>query len=1543
MKKTFVIYLSFMAIFLFGVVNFVSAQTVTDTIPPTVPLNLNVVADVASPYGLSSSVRLAWLSSTDNQSLRGYKIYKNGVLLTETTLAYYTYEGPNNETYFNSFTVSAYDASGNESARSVPASAYNQQFTGPRVVIEYPRDGFILYGSSTLLGSAYMGTRSVGIKVQFRIDGVNVGTEMNGGGLSSTLGWNSATVPNGFHVFTIAARDADGNTSNKSVVFRVENPSGLTSSLGVPTVPTNIISSATTLSWLPSKDDVAVTGYKVYKNGVYMTSTTSTTNVSGSSYGMPPAGFNTYTISAYDAAGNQSGMSAPSTETPQTANQRIAIYRPYAGHTISGNPVAAGTFDLIVQPLEQGTMQLRIDGVNYEAEVPVALSQAIVKTIDTRNLSNGLHIITAAFKGTNTADNDSVAIFVNNPAPTPASAFTFPTLKVGNNLLALPLEPADPKIDAILAPIAGKYSKVSAFNSSGSSSYYDPVATYHGTLLDLHAGQGFTITMTQEATLTVAGSYPVSTFPALSNNLTDLSTPGRLWSFVGPTTPHPIDVRQALGNTKIGMLYTYGSPAVSGPAGSNNTIMFPDDFTSFEPGRGYWLTTEPMDFGLPYPVSGYMLPAGWNFLSFTLEPADPNIDALFASIAGKYDRITSTDPITGEAVFYSPSTPTLNTLRQLHAGQGFMIKMNTSVPTFKYKGYTADTIFPFSSLRSGAWNEVGPTSVRTRSVSEIMSNYPFSSIYTYKAPFTDATGETDKLYYPTDFTTFSGGKGYWINLNSDAAPAPTPIQLTGWTWCSYEGGLCNITGTKEVQFGVNGQYKTKIVTGTVDCTWSVFGDPAPGSAKQCWYRDVPGTSPAACTNLNFVSGSVRPDSVVALNTAVASGSDYSVACDYGAAGVDSINPVVGSGSCTYSAFVGTTAYFNCRAGSVAGTFSNYCTVTPGTNSNNCARRDAINNITTTPLDAITYGCGSASGQTYATAPTANLCLLGVASTVTKSVNSTWTWTCPGANGPSSYSCVAKVASSTPNTFDGACGTSHSKTLTTAPASTTLCAAGTATTPTLTGSEWIWKCNGTSGYIAGCWALKAPSATPTPGTVPTGDTTAPTTPTNLTAAVLSTTQIKLSWTPSTDNLAVRGYKIYKNGTLLYTYANTVTPNYTVSALIANTSYSFAVVAYDAANNTSSQATVSATTAALDTLAPTTPSNIAVWKTSVTTQVAIIWTPATDNVKVVGYRIYRNGVLLTSTPNNYYNVPLTTAIPYTYSVSAYDAAKNESPKTTTVTPTQYSTDTQAPVAPSGLTAAPSVTSVQLTWSASTDNSRVVGYKIYRNGVKIAATAGTSFKNLNLIPGTTYDYKVSSYDIAGNTSTESAVNSSTIIDTAAPTVPAYFTATGISTAQIKLTWRASTDNAKVTGYNIFRNGTKIATTAGVSYTNTALTPNTSYSYTVSAYDASGNTSAQTASVTARTLIPDTSSPTTPTNLTATPYSQTRINLSWSAATDNVKVAGYKIYRNAVLIGSTSTLTYASAGLVANTTYRYTVAAHDAAGNLSGQSATVSATTLP
>ena len=276
-----------------------------------------------------------------------------------------------------------------------------------------------------------------------------------------------------------------------------------------------------------------------------------------------------------------------------------------------------------------------------------------------------------------------------------------------------------------------------------------------------------------------------------------------------------------------------------------------------------------------------------------------------------------------------------------------------------------------------------------------------------------------------------------------------------------------------------------------------------------------------------------------------------------------------------------------------------------------------------------------------------------------------------------------------------------------------------------------------------------------------------------------------------------------------------------------------------------------------------------------------------------------------------------------------------------------DTAPPSTPTGLTGmAAGPTTANLSWSASTDNVGVTAYFLLRNGVQVATPTTTSFADTGLSAATTYTYTVAARDAAGNISPNSTSVSVTtasvsVADTTPPTTPIGLTAAVAGSSGANLSWSASTDNVGVTGYIVRRNGVQVATPVTTSFADTGLSAATTYSYTVAARDAAGNISPNSTSVSI--TIADTTPPTTPIGLTAAVAGSSGANLSWSASTDNVRVTGYIVRRNGVQVATPVTTSFADTGLSAATTYSYTVAARDAAGNISPNSTSVSVTTPP
>ncbi|WP_281335930.1 endonuclease [Flavobacterium eburneipallidum] len=181
--------------------------------------------------------------------------------------------------------------------------------------------------------------------------------------------------------------------------------------------------------------------------------------------------------------------------------------------------------------------------------------------------------------------------------------------------------------------------------------------------------------------------------------------------------------------------------------------------------------------------------------------------------------------------------------------------------------------------------------------------------------------------------------------------------------------------------------------------------------------------------------------------------------------------------------------------------------------------------------------------------------------------------------------------------------------------------------------------------------------------PNADTQAPSAASNITVTGTTANTISLSWTAATDNVAVTSYAIYMNG-ILKTSVSGLTA--TITGLSASTTYSFYVVAKDAAFNSSPASnTTNGTTNVIipDTQNPTAPTNLTISGSSSST-LSLNWTASSDNIGVSSYEIYVNSVLKTSVSGvNAIVNGLTPATTYTFYVIAKDAAGNSSASSNT----------------------------------------------------------------------------------------------------------------------------------------------------------------------------------------------------------------------------------------------------------------------------------------
>ncbi|ROS31739.1 PQQ-dependent sugar dehydrogenase [Cellulomonas sp. PhB150] len=169
------------------------------------------------------------------------------------------------------------------------------------------------------------------------------------------------------------------------------------------------------------------------------------------------------------------------------------------------------------------------------------------------------------------------------------------------------------------------------------------------------------------------------------------------------------------------------------------------------------------------------------------------------------------------------------------------------------------------------------------------------------------------------------------------------------------------------------------------------------------------------------------------------------------------------------------------------------------------------------------------------------------------------------------------------------------------------------------------------------------------------------------------------------------------------------------------------------------------------------------------VTFSWNASTDDVGVVAYDVFHDGQLMKSVSGTTLSTSLTVVAGVTWGlfVNARDAAGNVSQASSTVsiTPPQCQVDTQPPSTPTGVTGTAAGTTVTLRWTASTDNTGVRAYDVYRGGAKVGTVTGTAtvppattFVDSGLTPSTTYAYAVEARDGQGNVSPRSATTSVT-----------------------------------------------------------------------------------------------------------------------------------------------------------------------------------------
>ena len=466
------------------------------------------------------------------------------------------------------------------------------------------------------------------------------------------------------------------------------------------------------------------------------------------------------------------------------------------------------------------------------------------------------------------------------------------------------------------------------------------------------------------------------------------------------------------------------------------------------------------------------------------------------------------------------------------------------------------------------------------------------------------------------------------------------------------------------------------------------------------------------------------------------------------------------------------------------------------------------------------------------------------------------------------------------------------------------------------------------------------------------------PTNLTVPGGTFNTMELAW--SYTALGADGFKVERSVTPTGPWASVgvtnLTTTYDDTGLAPATVYYYRLRAYNKKGYSAYSNNANGKTAVkTDKTAPSAPGGLSAVAVSAK-QINVSWSASSDNTGgsgVGGYIIYTNGAqVATTTARSYSCTNLAASTQYCFTVAAYDNADNVSAPSSSACVTTLAAP---PVAPTALSAiASSDTQINLTWTDSSNNE--LGFYVESAPAAsgpwtVIATIGanlSTYSQAGLTPMSTYYFRVRAYNNMGTSSYTSVANITTLAapDVTAPSIPGGLIATAISSNQVNLTWGASTDvgGSGVAGYQVYRNGTLVATVTGTSQSWTVLTANTQYCFAVAAFDGAGNISAQSAQTCATTM--DTV-PVAPSSLAATAASPSQINLTWQDNSSNE--SGFKIERASAsggpwtqigLVGANVT-SCAHTGLTASTKYYYRARAYNASGN-SGYTSVANATTL-
>lgn len=470
-----------------------------------------------------------------------------------------------------------------------------------------------------------------------------------------------------------------------------------------------------------------------------------------------------------------------------------------------------------------------------------------------------------------------------------------------------------------------------------------------------------------------------------------------------------------------------------------------------------------------------------------------------------------------------------------------------------------------------------------------------------------------------------------------------------------------------------------------------------------------------------------------------------------------------------------------------------------------------------------------------------------------------------------------------------------------------------------------------------------------------DTTAPTVPQKLVATVQGQA-IALSWQASSDDKAVTGYSVYRNGVKM---TDTTATSWVDNAVSANATHSYTVVAQDAVGNISAASAVAEAKVVKQIVKPATPS-LQVSSVNDTT-VDLSWQPDA-NVEIKRYNVYRNSAFVKSvTTPSFQDVNLKPATAYIYAIVAESVEGNLSQYSNMVIaqtlkePKVEAPKDLVPATPTGLKAVSNTPySIDISWDAVT-NTDIKEYRIYMNDNEhlLGVTTSTSFREDNLHPNEINSYYIEAVSVSGKTSKWASIKAVTMDGVAKVIRPdsPVVTVGSVTSGSVNISWQPVT-NTDVTSYDVFRDKMYIGSTDSSTFTDETAKPGSSYAYAVKAK--SGKTAQQISleseaiyvTVPEKDVVenpvqpeveaPKIIEPAVPTGLQADSVTHNSVNLRWNPVT-NVDIKQYYLYRGDQdqpvegLHRELTSTSFQDKNLEPNTEYRYVLMAESASGKFS------------